>query len=150
MAGQSGAWTRMLISTRNGTRFGHVSMQKNLEMEAKAQEEAERERKREAIRQRIAAAKAASSGAISEESKPDIKDSKDGREAQGIPTADKDKVKDCEKSIKTTEIIQVGAATEVADAPDCYDVDPASFSTLPLPTKEAGEARPDHTSKLST
>jgi hypothetical protein len=110
-------------------------MQKNLEMEAKAQEEAERERKREAIRQRIAAAKAASSDAVSVESKTDIKDSK---ESQGKPTVD-DKVKDCEKSSETKEIIRTGTAPEVADAPDCYDVDP-SFSSLPLPTKEAGEA----------
>ncbi len=107
-------------------------------METKAQEEAERERKREAIRQRIAAAKAASSGAISEESKPDIKDSNETKEGQGKPTVDKDKAKDSVKSSDNTELIRV--APEVADAPDCYDVDPSSFATLPLPTKEAGAA----------
>ncbi len=108
-------------------------------METKALEEAERERKREAIRQRIAAAKAASSGTVSEESKADIKDSKNCKEGQGNPTSDK--VKDREKSSEVTEITQACAAPEVGDAPDCYDVDPASFSTLPLPTKEAGDAR---------
>jgi hypothetical protein len=113
-------------------------MQKNSETEAKAQEEAERERKREAIRQRIAAAKASSAGAVSDGSstKQEITESKD---CQG---KDNNKVKDSEKSSQTitTEIVQTGLTPKIEDVPDCYDVDPASFSTLPLPTKEAGEA----------
>ena len=107
-------------------------MLKNLiDMDPKAQEEAERERKREAIRQRIAAAKAASAGVAPEESKPE-------------------KVESTEKIAITSneDRIDVGSVEQTARGmpdcapknllPDCYDIEPNSFPTLPLPTKEAG------------
>jgi hypothetical protein len=106
-------------------------------MDPKAQEEAERERKREAIRQRIAAAKAASAGAAAG--------------GAGEDSAAKDKTatspNDDRKEPETTAIVEqtslsVPGSTQINFPPDCYDVDASSFLTLPLPTKEAGDAFP--------
>ena len=111
-------------------------------MDAKAQEEAERERKREAIRQRISAAKAASNVATSDDPKSEKESSKDPKVTSKaseieIESTSKQKDKACEETALTSAVNDPSASV----APDCYDFDPSSYPTLPLPTKEAGSSQ---------
>ncbi len=104
-------------------------------MDVKAQEEAERERKREAIRQRIAAAKAAATA--EGDAKHTNNEQSDAQKQAANSSASSKPAED--REAPPSALQERGESSTAAASADCYDVDPASFPSLPLPTKEAGD-----------